>query len=238
MSHAIITSDISVQIQGKTILHPTSISIKKGENVGIIGRNGAGKSTFMKAMLGLITHSGGSNLSSKTLSDRVRLASWVPQDRELVWDIKVETLLQFTIEKVKETENFKAIKKFIDTKEALSITGTLKLANARIKSLSGGELTSVLIARALVQQTSIIFLDEPLASLDPIQKRTILEVLQEMSQSGKTIISSLHDIELGKEYFSKYIAMREGSVICEGTPLQILKKKQFDKIFVEKNSVC
>ena len=170
MTYVIETSDLGVQLARSTILHPISITVKKGENVGIIGSNGAGKSTLMQAaILGLISHNGTSNFTSKSANEKMSLVAWVPQDRDLVWDVKVESMLGFTLEKVCEVSKPEMSIKRTVIKEALEITNTLKLANHNLKSLSGGELTAVLIARALVQQTPTILLDEPLANLDPMQ---------------------------------------------------------------------
>ena len=158
----------------------------------------------MRAILGLISHNGTSNFTSKIANEKMSLVAWVPQDRDLVWDVKVESMLGFTLEKVCEVSKPEMSIKRTVIKEALEITNTLKLANHNLKSLSGGELTAVLIARALVQQTPTILLDEPLASLDPMQKVTILSLLRDLSASGKTILASLHDIDIGKKYFSRY----------------------------------
>ena len=203
MTYVIETSDLGVRLAQSTILHPISIAVKKGENVGVIGSNGAGKSTLLRAILGLIPHNGTSNFTSKSSNEKMSLVAWVPQDRDLVWDVKVESMLGFTLEKVCEVSKPEMSIKRTAIKEALEITNTRKLANHNLKSLSGGELTAVLIARALVQQTPTILLDEPLASLDPMQKVTILSLLRDLSASGKTILASLHDIDIGKKYFSR-----------------------------------
>ena len=233
MTDVIETSNLGVQIARSTILHPTSISVKKGENIGIIGPNGAGKSTLLRAILGLIPHNGTSNFSSKSASEKMSLVAWVPQDRDLVWDVKVEAMLGFTLEKVCEVLEPEMNGKRLAIKEALDITNTLKLANHNLKSLSGGELTAVLIARALVQQTPTILLDEPLASLDPMQKISILSLLQDLSASGKTILASLHDIEIGKNYFSRYLGMKSGKIVADLAPQELVQKQIFDRIYLK-----
>ena len=233
MTFVIETSDLGVQLAQSTILHPISIAVKKGENVGIIGSNGAGKSTLMRAILGLIPHNGTSNFTSKSSNEKMSLVAWVPQDRDIVWDVKVESMLGFTFEKVCEVSKPEMSIKRIAIKEALEITNTLKLANHNLKSLSGGELTAVLIARALVQQTPTILLDEPLASLDPMQKITVLSVLRDLSASGKTILASLHDIDIGKNYFSRYLGMKSGKITADLPPKEAIKKQIFDRIYSE-----
>ena len=235
MTHTIKTSNLSVALNGAQLVQPTSISVSAGEAVGIIGLNGAGKTTLMKAVTGLIPHEGFSNISSQSFEDRARLCAWVPQTREIVWDVTVETLLGFTLQNFREhnDSNRRSPKKIRFTiKDALLATNTAKLKNRNIRSLSGGELTSVLIARALVQQTQTIFLDEPLASLDPVQKISVLSLIQELSKTGITVIASLHDIEIAQSYFSRFLGLKAGKVVADGSPKRLLSKKHFKEIFL------
>ena len=235
MAHTIKTSNLSVTLNGAQLVQPTSLSVNAGEALGIIGLNGAGKSTLMKAIIGLIPHQGFSNISSQSFEDRARLCAWVPQTREIVWDVSVETLLGFTLRNFRDRNksNVNSSDKIHFTiKDALLATNTSKLNNRNIGSLSGGELTSVLIARALVQQTSTIFLDEPLASLDPIQKISVLSLIQELSKTGITVIASLHDIEIAQSYFSRFIGIKAGKVVADGSPNSLLDKKHFKEIFL------
>lgn len=235
MAHTIKTSNLSVTLNGAQLVQPTSLSVNAGEAIGIIGLNGAGKSTLMKAIIGLIPHQGFSNISSQSFEDRARLCAWVPQTREIVWDVSVETLLGFTLRNFRDRNELNvnsSDKIHFTIKDALLATNTSKLNNRNIGSLSGGELTSVLIARALVQQTSTIFLDEPLASLDPIQKISVLSLIQELSKTGITVIASLHDIEIAQSYFSRFIGIKAGKVVADGSPNSLLDKKHFKEIFI------
>lgn len=235
MAHTIKTSNLSVTLNGAQLVQPTSLSVNAGEAIGIIGLNGAGKSTLMKAIIGLIPHQGFSNISSQSFEDRARLCAWVPQTREIVWDVSVETLLGFTLRNFRDRNELNvnsSDKIHFTIKDALLATNTSKLNNRNIGSLSGGELTSVLIARALVQQTSTIFLDEPLASLDPIQKISVLSLIQELSKTGITVIASLHDIEIAQSYFSRFIGIKAGKVVADGSPNSLLDKKHFKEIFL------
>jgi len=235
MAHTIKTSNLSVTLNGAQLVQPTSLSVNAGEALGIIGLNGAGKSTLMKAIIGLIPHQGFSNISSQSFEDRARLCAWVPQTREIVWDVSVETLLGFTLRNFRDRNELNvnsSDKIHFTIKDALLATNTSKLNNRNIGSLSGGELTSVLIARALVQQTSTIFLDEPLASLDPIQKISVLSLIQELSKTGITVIASLHDIEIAQSYFSRFIGIKAGKVVADGSPNSLLDKKHFKEIFL------
>ncbi len=235
MAHTIKTSNLSVTLNGAQLVQPTSLSVNAGEALGIIGLNGAGKSTLMKAIIGLIPHQGFSNISSQSFEDRARLCAWVPQTREIVWDVSVETLLGFTLRNFRDRNELNvnsSDKIHFTIRDALLATNTSKLNNRNIGSLSGGELTSVLIARALVQQTSTIFLDEPLASLDPIQKISVLSLIQELSKTGITVIASLHDIEIAQSYFSRFIGIKAGKVVADGSPNSLLDKKHFKEIFL------
>ena len=138
MNHSIKTSNLSVTLNGAQLVQPTSLSVNAGESVGIIGLNGAGKSTLMKAIIGLVPHQGFSNISSQNLEDRARLSAWVPQTREIVWDVSVETLLGFTLRNFKyQSESDVNISDKINfsIKDALLATNTSKLSNRNIGSL-------------------------------------------------------------------------------------------------------
>ena len=168
MTYVIETSDLGVQL----LKHhsPSHFNrCKKRENVESLDQMVRENQHYCERSWSDV-HKGTSNFTSKSANEKMGLVKRVPQDRDIVWDVKVESMLGFTLEKVCEVSKPEMSIKRIAIKEALEITNTLKLANHNLKSLSGGELTAVLIARALVQQTPTILLDEPLASLDPMQR--------------------------------------------------------------------
>jgi iron complex transport system ATP-binding protein len=227
----ITTKNLSVLIKDRRIIEPISLSITAGEMVALVGANGSGKTTLMRAMLQLIPHQGFCNLAAMPTVARAAMVSWVPQDRDIVWDITVRQLLTYTAEKryASDKRSPSAMIQAID--DALDFSGIPHLDERRLKTLSGGELTLALIARALVQNTPVIFMDEPLASLDPFQKLNILGLMQNMAKAGKAVLATIHDADLARQHFTRVVALRNGTLIADGEPKEILLKQNLETIY-------
>ena len=225
------TKNLSVLIKERRIIEAISLSIKSGEMVALVGTNGSGKTTLMRAMLQLIPHQGFCNLAAMPTMARAAMVSWVPQDRDIVWDITVQQLLTYTAEKryFGEKHSPRVMAQAID--DALDFSGIRHLDERRLKTLSGGELTLALIARAIAQKTPVIFMDEPLASLDPFQKLDILRLLQNMTKAGKAILATIHDADLARQHFTRVMALRNGALIADGKAKDILHKHNLQTIY-------
>lgn len=231
MKNLISTSKLSVFINRTQIIENISIDFVRGELVAVIGKNGAGKSTLLKAILQLLPHTGDCNLSSLTSEQRSRIVAWVPQQRDIIWNIPVKMLLHYTARKSAKNNDFETKSTDQTISEVLALTGTKHLLNHNIRSLSGGELTAVLIARALVQETPVLFMDEPLASLDPFQKLKILKLLKKLSLKGKTVVATLHDIDLIEKFFGRVISLKNGRVLDNDTPENVLKPNRLRRLY-------
>jgi iron complex transport system ATP-binding protein len=227
----IIAKNLSVTIKERHIIGAISLSMSSGEMVALVGANGSGKTTLMRAMLQLIPHQGFCNLAAMPAVARAAMVSWVPQDRDIVWDITVRQLLTYTAEKryANEKRSHSAMLQAIDN--ALDFSGIPHLDDRRLKTLSGGELTLGLIARALVQNTPVIFMDEPLASLDPFQKLNILGLMQNMAKAGKAVLATIHDADLARKHFTRVLALRNGTLVADGKAKDILHKHNLETIY-------
>jgi len=227
----ITTKNLSVLIKNRRIIEPISLSITSGEMVALVGANGSGKTTLMRAMLQLIPHHGYCNLSAKPPIERAAMVSWVSQDRDIVWDITVRQLLTYTAEKRYANEKHVTGTVGEAVQDTLNFCGIPLLGNRRLKTLSGGELTLALIARALVQNTPVTFMDEPLASLDPFQKLKVLELMRNMAKNGKSVLATIHEADLARQYFTRVLALRNGTIIADGKPKIVLRKHNLETIY-------
>jgi len=176
MDH-IDVKNLSVCLKNYKILRSVSFTIKKGECIGLIGKNGAGKTTLLRAMQGLCPYKGLSNIAKLSYEDRARLVAWVPQIHDIVCDVKVKKLLEFTA--LKFCRNAEHAEQMILA--SLSSTNTVQLAEKNLSTLSSGELALVNIARALCQNSNFILMDEPLANLDPRQKSTLILLMKALA---------------------------------------------------------
>ena len=193
---AVEFKNIYVNYNGLTVLEDVNFSIEPNDYLGIIGPNGGGKTTLLKAMLGLVKPSKGKVLIFGKPPAQARPSiGYVPQyttfDRQYpinVWDVAL-------MGRLSKTGIFRRYKP-IDCElagSALGRVGMQDLKKRQIGQLSGGQLQRVLIARALTSQPKILLLDEPTSSIDPESETGLYELLKELNQS-MTIIMVSHDI--------------------------------------------
>lgn len=227
--------------RGKNVLHDVNISVGAGEFVAIIGPNGAGKSTLLRSLSGYITPSAGSVLFmgrpvvSYSRRDFSKKLSVVPQF--------TETDLSFTVREFGELGLFPHRSIFdVGTASknnavdgALDAAGISHLGDRPMTEISGGERQLACIARALVQSSSVMLLDEPVSHLDLAHGIGIMDVLHSQNRQGTTVVTVLHDVNLAAEYCSRIIALKEGTVFADGEPREVLTYKNVEGLF---DTVC
>jgi len=212
MDH-IDVKNLSVCLKNYKILRSVSFTIKKGECIGLIGKNGAGKTTLLRAVQGLCPYKGLSNIAKLSYEDRARLVAWVPQIHDIVCDVKVKKLLEFTA--LKFCRNAEHAEQMILA--SLSSTNTVQLAEKNLSTLSSGELALVNIARALCQNSNFILMDEPLANLDPRQKSTLILLMKALADQNKGIIFTSHDMPAVETACDRIIALKHGALLFDET---------------------
>lgn len=197
MESILSIKNLTVKYEYVLALDNVSLEIKKGDFLAIIGPNGGGKTTFLKAILGLVKIEKGEILiDGKNIEKNRHLIGYVPQfslvDRK--FPISVLEVVMTGILKPGLHPFFKYSK---ENKELalnkLSMVGIEHLANRQIADLSGGEFQRLLIARALATDPQILFLDEPTASVDPDSKEKIYKILEEFNKNI-TIVMVTHDL--------------------------------------------
>ena len=164
-------------------------------------------------MQGLCPHKGSSNIAKLSYEDRARLVAWVPQIHEIVCDVKVKKLLEFTA--LKFCHNAEHAEQMILA--SLSSTNTAHLAEKNLSTLSSGEFALVNIARALCQNSNFILMDEPLANLDPRQKSTLISLMQQLARQNKGIIFTSHDMPAVETACDRVIALKDGALLFDET---------------------
>ena len=212
---------------GKKALKDINIKIYDNETIGIVGANGAGKSTLIKTMVGIfLTDQGeiivdGEKVTKKTLNSirkKVGVVFQNPDDQ--LFMNKVYDDIAFGPRNYKLTEE-KVKEKVEKVMKELNIE---KLKDRSPNNLSGGEKRKVAIATVLSMEPSIILFDEPTSFLDPKGKRILIETLKGINT---TKIIATHDLDMVKDNCKRVIVLKEGQVVADGKPKEILNNIEF-----------
>jgi iron complex transport system ATP-binding protein len=224
-------NNLCVTRRKRVIFRDVSFQIKAGEFVGLIGPNGAGKTTLMRAVLGLISATGHSNLASLDASARARQAAWMPQAREVVWPVSVETVVALGRIPYLPTGSNLSKDDQASVDVAIARMGLEDFRQRTVTRLSGGEQARVLIARMLAQETPLLMADEPIAGLDPANQITTMEAFANLAQEGRAVIASLHDLGLAVRHCTRLILLGECGIAADGTPTEVLTPNNLAQIF-------
>lgn len=197
------------------VLKDISLDIKKGECIALMGANGAGKSTFLRAVAGLQKYKGSikifnnevRNTNIKKIAGSVGYVSQNPNDyisKDTVYDE-----LKFTLDNFKNFKN-ETIEKTLKELEIYE----LKDKNPR--DLSGGEKERVALASVLVNSPEILILDEPTRGMDVYIKKRLGQILKDIQKNGVTIILVTHDTEFAADFCDRFVLMFDGEIMCDG----------------------
>lgn len=215
MKNPVEVKNLTVAYQKKPVLTDVSFSVPEGQLVGIIGPNGAGKSTLIKAILGLIPKATGEiYVYGKGYRAKDRLVGYVPQRGTVDWDFPTNALDVVLMGRYGHVGWFKRPKeKDVEfALECLEKVGMTEYAKRQISQLSGGQQQRVFLARALVQDAKVYFMDEPFVGVDAATERAIIELLDELKQQGKTVLVVHHDLQTVKDYFDHVILLNETTI--------------------------
>jgi manganese/zinc/iron transport system ATP- binding protein len=215
---ALHIEDLTVAYQRKPVLWDVDLDVPSGVLMAIIGPNGAGKTTLIKAALNLIPRAAGKALFYGRPYEQARvLVGYVPQRSSVDWDFPTSVLDVVMMglygrlgwfRRPGRAEREAAM-------HALSQVALADLAHRQISQLSGGQQQRVFLARALVQEAQIYFMDEPFAAVDAVTERAIVRILQTLREQGKTVIVVHHDLQTVADYFD-WVTLLNVEVIASG----------------------
>jgi phosphonate transport system ATP-binding protein len=228
----LVVEGLTRRFGGKTAVDDLTLSLDQGSFVGIIGRSGAGKSTFLRMVNRLVDPSEGrilyagtdvTALKGKALRDWRADCAMIFQQFNLVGRLDVLTnVLLGRLNKVSTLSSVLRLWSADDRAMALSALDMLDIANLaaqRADSLSGGQQQRVAIARALVQEPKVILADEPIASLDPRNTKVVMDALLRINKHfGITVLCNLHSLDLARSYCDRLVGMSAGRLVFDGAP--------------------
>jgi phosphonate transport system ATP-binding protein len=221
---------------GRSALDKVNTRISTGEFVGLLGASGSGKSTLLRALCGLEnldSAAGEIKIDGQVLQSRGRLSRNVRQLRHQTGIIfqqfnlvgRMDVLTNVLTGLLPRMPLWRSLSRHFSEEErllayqALDMVGLTELAGQRASTLSGGQQQRAAIARTLVQGARILLADEPVASLDPESTRRVMDILHGLSRDqGITVVVSLHNVSLARQYCDRIIALRQGELVYDGTP--------------------
>lgn len=212
------TRGLSVAYRRDPVLEAVDFEVPTGVVMGIVGPNGAGKSTLIKAMLGLVPPlAGRTEFFGKPLSTSRQRVGYMPQSTTVDWDFPTtvrDVVIMGTygslgwLRRPGRAERQRA-------ETALEATGILELRDRQIGELSGGQRQRVFLARALVQEPDLYFMDEPFQGIDAKSQQAIVGVLHDLRVAGNTVVIVHHDLATVRDYCD-HVTLLNKRVIASG----------------------
>ena len=238
MADAITVQHLVVRRGRRTILHDFSVALPKGKVTAIIGPNGCGKSTFLKAVNCMIPAASGSiRLGQREVHDFSRKAlsrkmAFLTQSHDVPPDVTVRDLVgmgRFPYRRLwsgRSREDWDAVDR------AIQAVGLEAYAGEVMQHLSGGEQQRAWLAVLLAQDASILLLDEPTTYLDVHHQLRILDLLRRINEGWqKTIVVVLHDMNQAWQYADEVVIMKDGALVCTGPPQVVLTPERLWDVF-------
>lgn len=228
------TKQVVYGVRERQILNGIDFHAREGEFIGIIGPNGSGKSTFLKNVYKVLKPQGGDillmgeDLLSMTNREMAQRMAVVVQERESSFDFTVEEVVMMGRQARKRLLERDDAEDRALVERILRDTELIDLKDRGFITLSGGEKQRVLIARALAQQTAILVLDEPTNHLDIKYQ---LQLMETVKQLNCTVIAAIHDLNLAAMYCDRLYALKDGCVVGEGTPQELLTSSFLKEIY-------
>ncbi len=211
------------------VLRGLDLDVAEGELVGVVGPNGCGKTTLLQLVSGLLEPDegdirvNGTTLGSLGPSERARLISVVPQSPQLPLGFTVKELVLMGRNPHLRLLQWEGPGDIEVAERAMEMTGLASLRERTLATLSGGERQRALVAMALAQESPVLLLDEPTASLDLAHQTRIMDLARDVqARRGGAMLVSMHDLTLAAQYCDRLVMMAGGRGHATGTPTEVL----------------
>lgn len=235
---AIELHELSFAYNGRQVLQGVSLDVATGERLAVLGANGAGKTTFLKLIGGVLTPASGrvsiegTSLHEMPKRELAQRIAAVPQMFVVPFAFTVREIVELG-----RTPHLRALTSFsmVDRESvdrALELTSTARFSERIFNELSGGERQRVMIAMALAQEPRILLLDEPTQQLDLGRQAEILDLISDLNESRDlTVIAAIHDLNLAARYFHRLVVLHDGSVAKDGSPHEVLSAELLQEVY-------
>ena len=228
---------VVVALGGKDVLRGVSFELRPGEVLGLLGRNGVGKTTLLRAAAGVLEPSGGDvrlggrKLSAYSRRELARAIAVVPQDLHVPFPFRAGEVVLMGRAPHQPLFGFDGDRDVDRVLAAMERMGVSELADRPIFELSGGERQLVMFARALAQEPELLLLDEPTAFLDLRHRLEVLQVVRELASQGRSALVVSHDLGLAARACDRLLLLAGGRVAASGPPREVLTPEVLRRVF-------
>ncbi len=226
--------EVSFAYNGLRAVEKLTLSISKGDFVGVVGPNGSGKSTLIKLACGILNPQSGQilleNVNLQSLS-RLEVASKiavVPQIFNLEFNFTVEEVVKMGGYSKRKISGQERLAKVEEILKEMELT---EMRKRFFPELSGGEKQRAILAQALAQEPEILLLDEPASNLDVSFQLKLFDFLKRLNREGMTIVCVVHDLNLALSYFEKTTLLYKGKVVAAGPTEEVLQPSLIEKTY-------
>lgn len=237
MNPAVVVQDLWAGYGGPPVLRGVSLEVPAGDFLGILGPNACGKSTLIRVLSGVLPPSRGSalvgGLDPAAVSPRelAGVVATVPQATDFPFP--------FTGLEVVSMGRYPRLGRFAApghgdrdaVQRALAETDTATLADRYVTELSGGERQRLMLARALAQETEVLFLDEATAAMDVHRKVDAFDLLARVNGRGVTVVAVMHDLNLAASYCRRLLLLQDGEVVRVGPTRAVFTKEALEAVY-------
>jgi len=228
---------VSVIRGTKTLVNSVSLDLNKNELVGLVGPNGAGKSTLLSTLAGLNRpDSGRVQLHGKPIEqyssiERAQRLGWMEQLSSAHWPVSVEHIV--TLGRIPYLTRWQSLsdedRELV--RKVMQATDCLHLKDQAVTTLSGGELTRVMLARALAAEPTVLLADEPTAALDIGHQLQTMDLLRGFCSRERACIVVLHDLSLAARYCDRIYMLDNSELVASGSALDVLSPENVRKVY-------
>lgn len=233
----LIVRSLTVEAGPKRLVDTVSLDARGGELVAIVGENGAGKSSLLRAIAGYVRPSAGvvtvdgHDVMAMTSRARARAIGWLPQAMPLAWPVKVRDAVAIGRFAHGGLPGRLSPADAAALERAMQACDLIELADRSMAHLSGGELGRVHLARTMVGESGLLIADEPVAALDPRHRLGIMRLLRAQADAGQALVVVLHDLALAARFADRIVGMKQGRVLMDGPPVEVMSPAWIQTLF-------
>ncbi|KAA2214081.1 LPS export ABC transporter ATP-binding protein [Teichococcus oryzae] len=231
----LVARDLGKRFKKRPVVRGVSLSVRRGEAVGLFGPNGAGKTTTFYMMTGLVrpdqgqVFMDGQEVTTLPMYRRARMGlGYLPQEASIFRGLSLEDNIRAALEVVEPQRDRR--EQMLD--ELLAEFGLTHLRKSPALALSGGERRRCEIARALATHPAYILLDEPLAGIDPIAVGEIRDLVKHLKNRGIGVLITDHNVRETLEIIDRAYILHDGQVLMEGTPEDIVAHEDVRRVYL------